>query len=41
MAVADFSTDQLGFLTRFFGPGNKLRWDAFCNGEMSDTHSLY
>lgn len=36
MNLADFSADQLDFLSRFFGPGNKLRWDAFCNGSMAE-----
>lgn len=36
MNPADFSADQLDFLSRFFGPGNKLRWDAFCDESMSE-----
>jgi hypothetical protein len=36
MHLADFSADQLDFLSRFFGPGNKLRWDAFCNASMPE-----
>ncbi|MDA1018432.1 MAG: protein DpdD, partial [Planctomycetota bacterium] len=36
MNPADFSADQLDFLSRFFGPGNKLRWDAFWDGSMSE-----
>lgn len=40
MNPADFSADQLDFLSRFFGPGNKLRWDAFCDGSMSEQTRL-
>jgi hypothetical protein len=36
MNPADFTTVQLDFLSRFFGPGNKLRWKAFCDGSMSE-----
>jgi hypothetical protein len=36
MDLGRFAADQLDFLSRFFGPGNKLRWDAFCNGSMEE-----
>lgn len=36
MNVADLSSGQTDFLKRFFGPGNRLRWDAYCDGSMSE-----
>lgn len=40
MNVSDFTTEQIDFLSRFFGPGNTLRWDAFCSGSMATSARL-
>jgi len=34
MNTAECTAAQLEFLSRFFGPGNLLRWDAYTGGEM-------
>lgn len=33
----DFNATQEEFLSEFFGPGNALRWDAYCSGKMPET----
>jgi len=35
MNTTEYTPAQLDFLSRFFGPGNLLRWDAYTGGEMS------
>ncbi len=37
MSGMEFTSHQIGFLSRFFGPGNTLRWDAFVNGSLQNT----
>jgi len=37
MNAGDFTAGQQDFLSRFFGPGNQLRWDAILAGTMPDS----
>lgn len=37
MDYHDFNATQAEFLSEFFGPGNALRWDAYCSGSMPET----
>jgi len=37
MSGTEFTPDQIDFLSRFFGPGNALRWDAFVTGRMQNA----
>lgn len=36
MDTLHFDVTQLDFLSRFFGPGNALRWDAYCSQSMPE-----
>lgn len=37
MTDAIYSPEQWEFLSHFFGPGNTLRWDAYCSEAMSTS----
>lgn len=37
MSTVEYTPSQVDFLSRFFGPGNLLRWDAYASGEMPES----
>lgn len=37
MSTVEHTPDEVSFLSRFFGPGNLLRWDAYVSGEMAES----